>query len=52
MLDSMCVGWLEDRMGHVKRKHAFQHAQILQIQIILRMHNVSSRARLFKASLA
>ena len=37
-------------MGHVKRKSAFQHAQNAQIQIILHMHKVSSRARLFKAN--
>ena len=36
-----------NQMGHVKRKSAFKHEQI---QIILCMHKVSSRAQLFKAN--
>ena len=39
-------------MGCVKQKSAFKHVQNVPIQIILRMHKVSSRAQLFKASLA
>ena len=39
-------------MGHVKRKKAFEHVQNVLIYIILHIRKVSSRAQLFKASLA
>ena len=35
-----------------RAKNAFKYMQNVQIQIILGMHKVSSRAQLFKASLA
>ena len=34
-------------MGRIKRKSAFEHAQTVQIQPILRMRKVSSRLLLF-----
>ena len=38
--------------GPHQAKSALEHAQSVPIQIILLMHKVSSRAQLFKASLA
>ena len=37
-------------MGRVKRKSAFEHAQNVQIHIILCMGKISSRAQLFKTN--